>query len=292
MEESNKASSPDKAGLSRAMKTAIAAAGLAALVFCGVLFGVLFATGVLGDGSESACGFAISFDDKAQVCVEVPPKIVESSRRLGSLQGRRASEAEEQSMKFYCREGSSPAAKAQCELKCNADMIYVSQVFLVEDEDDNRESWVGGHVQVVIDEIPQTYSMDYSRGCSDKADYLAQDFSDRTKFNCGLSEIGFDLHFRLYSGEICPTDETIQVDGITYCYATMDNLYFGTFLQDTLKKVQDGTLCPGIHTQGFAKEYDDIVDLCVAEFKVNFVIPASEAPEAASGIGGCNTEEA
>ena len=46
MEESNKASSPDKAGLSRAMKTAIAAAGLAALVICGVLFGVLFATGV------------------------------------------------------------------------------------------------------------------------------------------------------------------------------------------------------------------------------------------------------
>ena len=161
-------------------------------------------------------------------------------------------------------------------------------MLLVEDEDDERECWFGGHVQVVVDEKPQTFSVDYSRGCSDKADYLAQDFSDRTKFNCGLSEIGFDLHFV----DACPADETIQVDGTKYCYARMDNLYFGTFLQDTLKKVQDGTLCPGIHTQGFAKEYDHIVDLCVAEFKVNFVIPASEAPEAASGIGGCNTEEA
>ena len=182
-------------------------------------------------------------------------------------------------MTFYCREGSSPAAKAQCELKFNADMIYVVQVFLVEDEDDNRESWVGGHVPVVIDEIPQAYSMDYSRGCSDKADYLAQDFSDRTKFNCGLSEIGFDL----LAGHDCPSDQWRPSDAqgrplTTYCYQRMDNLIFGTFLQDTLKKVQSGALSPGIHTQGFAKEYDHIVDLCVAEYKVNFVIPASEAP--------------
>ena len=457
MEESNKASSPDKAGLSRAMKTAIAAAGLAALVICGVLFGVLFATGVLGsdgsngsngsfatgvlgsngnngsngsngsfatgvigsngsngsngsdgsDGSSSACnvtvldndlavkdvatvksvttandgsiescaaalaagmcnssndgikkptnyacpqtcstpyeapsycmdqeelaglfagtigatnrshtcatiapycnsnkfaflvcpetchstsvcGFDISFDDKTGVCVEVPPKIVESSRRLGSLQGRRTSEvgptadspgaptSEEQSMKFYCREGSS---KAQCEDKCNADMIYVKQVFLLEDDEEDafRENWVGSHVQVVINEIPQTFAMDYSRGCSDKADYLAQDFSDRTNFNCGLSEIGFDLYSKIFAGETCPSDDTIQEDGTTYCYAGMNNLVFGTFLQNTLKQVQSGALSPGIHTQGFAKEYNHIVDLCVAEFKVNLVIPLSEA---------------
>jgi hypothetical protein len=55
---------------------------------------------------------------------------------------------DEQSMKFYC----SSEANAECDQYCNADFIYILQVFLVEDEFDDRESWSGSHIQVVANE--------------------------------------------------------------------------------------------------------------------------------------------
>ena len=67
----------------------------------------------------------------------------------------------------------------------------------------------------------------------------------------------------------------------------MSNLLFGPFLQKVLRRVQSGALCPGVYTESFPKNYDNIVKHCIAEYKVDFVIPVSEAP--ATYASTCNS---
>lgn len=236
---------------------------------------------VRGNVGDNSCGFELSFSNKSNLCVEVPPKIVSFISRRMNLDDNdipMKPKLEDQSMKFYCRnvtkDGITSTLESEklCEKHCNADNIYIKQVFLVEDEFDYRKYWSGGHIRVVVDEKPQIFYMDYSIGCKDAEDFLAQDFTDQTKFNCGLSEIGYDLYYKKDSVRSNYCNEELKIDGDSYCYATMSNLNIGTFLQNTIKRVIRGELCPGIHTQSFPKYYDNIVPLCVAEYKVNFVI--------------------
>jgi hypothetical protein len=247
-----------------------------------------------------ACGYSQPYASKDNVCVEVPPKVVDTRRRLADSNHVSADDGdyaqpttEQQSMRFFCRASThlgvqlSAEAQAECTKKCTSDMIFLKQVFLVEDEDDDRKSWVGGHVRVVVDERPQNFNMDFSRGCASVDDYLAQDFTDRTKFNCGLSELGYDLLFKKASkttSESCLEEQ--ERDGVPYCYATMQNLDVGSFLQQVLRSVRSGARCAGIHTAAFPKAYDHIIPGCVAEYKVDVVIPLGKAP--IGSVTSCN----
>lgn len=246
------------------------------------------------------CGYSQPYASKGSVCVEVPPKVVDTRRRLAdsnhvSADGGDYAQptTEQQSMRFFCRASThlgvqlSAEAQANCTKRCNSDMIFLKQVFLVEDEDDNRRSWVGGHVRLVLDERPQKYNMDFSRGCASVDDYLAQDFADHTNFNCGLSELGYDLLVKKASyltSEYC--NEERERDGVPYCYAAMHNLDVGSFLQQVLRSVRSGARCAGIHTAAFPKDYDDIIPGCVAEYKVDVVIPLGMAP--IGSVTSCN----
>ena len=227
----------------------------------------------------SDCGWLMSFSDKKVICVEVPPKVVsdDDTRRLSFLRGHRnlfsTPSAEEQSMSFTCSDTAEDADA--CAKYCNADHIWIRQVFLVEDEDDDRGSWSGYHIRVVVDEKVKNYMFDYSLGCKDEEDYLAQDFSLNT-FQCGYSEIGYDLYHNVptsgcaAAGANC---ESKQIKGETYYYATMSNLVFGPDLQKSIRDVKEGRVKPGVVTYPYPKSYDHIVDGCTATYKVDFSIP-------------------
>ena len=105
---------------------------------------------------------------------------------------------------------------------------------------------------------------------------MKQDFSEKDTFQCGYSEIGYDLYYKDEvnegGGGECEQGDTI--DGEKYCYATMHNLIFATDLQKLLKDVDDGTKQPGTYAQPYPYSYDHIVDGCTATYKVDFRIPA------------------
>ncbi|GMI31747.1 hypothetical protein TeGR_g13109 [Tetraparma gracilis] len=216
--------------------------------------------------------------------VEVPPKVVpaDSSRRFlraPSLFSRSLAEpgAEEQSMEFTCSDDASdPDA---CAAYCNADHIYIKQVFLVEDEDDDRDSWSGRHIQVVTNEQVRSYNFRYALGCDSEEAYLEQDFGvdgENNGFQCGYSEIGYDLYHNVptnYCGQGGEGCESMKIAGETFWYATMSNLLFGPDLQAAITDVKEGREKPGVVVHSYPKSYDHIVPGCVATYKVDFVIP-------------------
>ena len=235
------------------------------------------------------CGWLMSFKDKNDVCVEIPPKTVEERRR-NLLRGDRSleedtsihmSSAGEQSMTFYCSDLPEYAAtNADCLKYCSAEYIYIKGVFLVEDEDDDRKSWKGFHLRVVTDEKVQNYEMDFAKGCKSEEYYLTGQTFVPGSFQCGYSEIGYDLYHRVPTSP-CATlgnCETNTINGEKHYYARMNNLIFGPDLQNAINKVKDGTNLPGIYTHAYPKSYDNIVSGCTAEYKVDFVVPKKYAP--------------
>ncbi|GMH71546.1 hypothetical protein TrLO_g9089 [Triparma laevis f. longispina] len=237
----------------------------------------LFKMGLLGFN----CGWDLSFSDKTSVCVEVPPKtVVDSSRRTTTNYLRRVLSmlheptAEEQSMSFSCADGLTTEQADACAQYCNADYIFIKQVFLVEDEFESRESWSGGHVQVVVMEETKSFNFDYALGCSDEDEYLTQIFTD-SSFQCGYSEIGYDLYHRVPTSPcaISGNCETNTINRKTYYYASMSNLVFGGDLQSAINDVKTGVKKPGVYTYAYPKSYDHIVQGCSASYKVDFSIP-------------------
>lgn len=230
------------------------------------------------------CGWLISLAKKNHVCVEVPPKEVEeeeeSRRWLRSrklvLDELNVPTAEDRSMKFYCNDAPEYAdTHEECWKYCSADHIYIKQVFLVEDEDDNRKSWSGFHLQVVYNEEVKSYDMDFALGCKGgEKEYLSQTF-DSESFQCGYSEIGYDLYHNVPTSDCAINGhcEEKKVNGETYYYARMKNLVFGPDLQNAIKMVKSGEQKPGIYTHAYPRDYDHIVKGCTAEYKVDFVVP-------------------
>ncbi|GMI12010.1 hypothetical protein TrVE_jg14003 [Triparma verrucosa] len=225
------------------------------------------------------CGWLKNFQDKNVVCVEVPPKVVPADEGRRFLRSRFLAEpsAEEQSMEFSCADDA--ADPEACAAYCNADHIYVKQVFLVEDEDDDRDSWSGNHIQVVSNEKTKNFNFRYSLGCESKDAYLSQDFgvaSVNNGFQCGYSEIGYDLYHNVPTSDCALSMydcESNKINGETYWYATMSNLLFGPDLQEAIINVKEGRAEPGVIVQSYPKSYDHIVAGCVATYKVDFVIP-------------------
>ena len=240
------------------------------------------------------CGWLMSFSEKNDICVEVPPKSVEERRRY-LLRGDRSlaedihmTSAGEQSMSFYCSEEPEYAAtNADCVKYCSADYIYIKQVFLVEDEDDDRASWAGFHLRVVIDETVQNYDMNFSLGCESEEYYLTGQTFAPGSFQCGYSEIGYDLYHNVPTSPCAQPGagcETNKINGETYYYATMQNLVFGPDLQNAINRVRDGTNLPGVYTHAYPKNYDHIVNGCTAEYKVDFVVPRKYAPAGTTDV--------
>mmetsp|Transcript_16233 Transcript_16233/g.21240 ORF Transcript_16233/g.21240 Transcript_16233/m.21240 type:complete len:325 (+) Transcript_16233:159-1133(+) len=237
---------------------------------------------------SSDCGWLMSFSDKDVICVEVPPKhVTADDRRLfSSYTGLKSSKrflkediheptAEEQSMSFTCSEDSTDLEA--CNAYCNADHIFLKQVFLVEDEIDNRKHWSGRHIRVVVDEELMNYNFKYALGCKNEEEYLEQDFTDTETFQCGYSEIGYDLYHNVPTSS-CAADpesrcETNEIRGETYYYASMQNLQFGSDLQTVIKNVREGKEKPGIYTYAYPKSYNHIIDGCTATYKVDFLVP-------------------
>jgi hypothetical protein len=124
------------------------------------------------------------------------------------------------------------------------------------------------------------FNLDFALGCEGgEEEYLSQSFDDQS-FQCGYSEIGYDLYHRspvswCAQNEGC---EEMKIDGVMHYYATMSNLVFGPDLQSIINDVKDGTRLPGIYSHAYPKDYDHIVPGCTAEYKVDFVVPERYAP--------------